>query len=41
MTEALSPDGKMQIITSISYNVLAINTDLMNNNYENMHYQYM
>ena len=41
MTEAWSPNGKMQVITTISYNVLATNTNLMNINYENMHYQYV
>ena len=31
----------MQVITTISYNVSATNRNLMNINYENMHYQYM
>ena len=41
MAEALSPNRKTQIIMTISYNVLATNTNLMNINNEIMHYQYM
>ena len=41
MTEALSPNEKMQVITTISHHILTTNSKLVNINYENMHYQYM
>ena len=39
MTEALSPNEKVQVITTIHYNVLTTSSNLMSINYENLHYQ--
>ena len=39
MAEAPSPNEKVQVITTINYNVLTTNSNLMNINYESLHYQ--
>ena len=39
VTEALSPNKNMQVIMTINYNILTINSNLKNINYEYMHYQ--
>ena len=39
MGEAQSPNKKVQVITAINYNVLTINSNLMNINYGSLHYQ--
>ena len=41
MTEDLSPNEKAQVITTINYHILIVNGNLMNINYENLHYQQM
>ena len=37
--KALGPNKKAQVITTINYSILTTNGNLMNINYENLHYQ--
>ena len=39
MTEALCPNEKVQVITAINNILLIINSNLMDINYESLHYQ--